>query len=212
MNNRTAIMTKIILTRHGHVEGIEPERFRGRTELPLTALGKSQAEAVAARIAAGWKPAAIYTSPMGRCVETANPIAKACRVPTHVMDELNDLDFGAWRGKLHSEIKEASPELYAVWRKTPHLAHFPEGESLQDLAARTADALRLILKRHADDTIVAVGHDNVNRVWLTQLIGLPLSAFWRIVQNPCCLDEIDIVDGAVRVLRINETAHLTGLG
>jgi broad specificity phosphatase PhoE len=206
-----AIMTKLVLTRHGHVEGIAPERFRGRTELPLTALGKSQAEAVAARIAAGWKPATIYMSPMGRCIETANPIAKACGVPTHVMNELNDLDFGAWRGKLHSEIKEAAPELYAMWRNTPHLVRFPEGESLQDLAARTADALRLILQRHPDEIIVAVGHDNVNRVLLTQLLGLPLSAFWRVTQTPCCLNEIDIEAGVVRILRINETTHLTGL-
>jgi broad specificity phosphatase PhoE len=39
-------MTRIILTRHGHVEGIEPRRFRGRTELPLTARGRAEAEAV----------------------------------------------------------------------------------------------------------------------------------------------------------------------
>jgi broad specificity phosphatase PhoE len=59
-------MTKIILTRHGDVEGIKPERFRGRTELPLTELGQAQAKAVAARIT--WNPAKVYTSPMGRCV------------------------------------------------------------------------------------------------------------------------------------------------
>jgi Histidine phosphatase superfamily (branch 1) len=58
-------MTKIILTRHGDVEGIKPERFRGRTELPLTELGQAQAKAVAARIAKTWNPAKVYTSPMG---------------------------------------------------------------------------------------------------------------------------------------------------
>jgi len=41
-------MTKVILTRHGHVEGISPERFRGRTDVPLTELGTAQAEALAA--------------------------------------------------------------------------------------------------------------------------------------------------------------------
>jgi probable phosphoglycerate mutase len=191
-------MTKLILTRHGHVEGIDPERFRGRTELPLTSLGNAQAQAVAARIAAEWKPSVIYTSPMGRCVNTAGHIAKACNVPAQVMNELNDLDFGAWRGKLHSEIKAASPELYAQWRNTPQLVRFPEGESLQDLAARTADALRLIVKRHPDGVVVAV--------------DLPLSAFWRVAQIPCCLNEFDIVDGAVRVMRINETRHLPPAG
>jgi len=44
-------MTKIILTRHGHVEGIEPERFRGRAELPLNARGLHEAKAVAKAVA-----------------------------------------------------------------------------------------------------------------------------------------------------------------
>jgi probable phosphoglycerate mutase len=52
-------MTKIILTRHGHVEGIDPERFRGRTDVPLTELGQAQAKAVAARIAGAWQPSAV---------------------------------------------------------------------------------------------------------------------------------------------------------
>ena len=69
-------MTKLILTRHGHVEGISPERFRGRAELPLTELGRREAEMTAARIAASWRPAAIYTSPMGRCVDTGAAIGK----------------------------------------------------------------------------------------------------------------------------------------
>jgi phosphoserine phosphatase len=38
-------MTKIILTRHGHVEGINPERFRGRTDLSLTELGEARSPA-----------------------------------------------------------------------------------------------------------------------------------------------------------------------
>jgi hypothetical protein len=60
---------------------------------------------------------------------------------------------------------------------------FPDGESPQDLAARTADALRLVLARHGNDTIVLVGHDSVNRALLLQLMDLPLSAYWRIRQR-----------------------------
>ncbi|MGC2222734.1 MAG: histidine phosphatase family protein, partial [Methylocella sp.] len=85
-------MTKIILTRHGHVEGIKPARFRGRTELPLTELGRAQAKAVAARIAKTWNPAKVYTSPMGRCVATGQEIARACRVASEPIEALNDLD------------------------------------------------------------------------------------------------------------------------
>jgi probable phosphoglycerate mutase len=89
-------MTKIILTRHGHVEGISPERFRGRTDMPLTKLGEAQARAVAARIAAEWQPKIVYTSPMIRCVATGDEIARACGVKGRALDDLNDMDYGDW--------------------------------------------------------------------------------------------------------------------
>jgi phosphoserine phosphatase len=202
-------MTKILLTRHGHVEGIKPERFRGRQPLELTAQGRAEVAAVARRIAAAWTPSRIYTSPMGRSVQTAQAIAQACGLAAAATcDDLNDLDYGAWQFKTFAEAKAADAALFAAWFATPQLVRFPNGESLQDLAARTADALRLVLARHPAETIVVVGHDSVNRALLLQLLGLPLSSYWCIAQSPCCINEIDVVGGAVRVLRLNETYHL----
>jgi probable phosphoglycerate mutase len=88
------------------------------------------------------------------------------------------------------------------------LTRFPKGESLQDLVARTSDALRHVLARHRDDTVVLVGHDNVNRALLLQLLDQPLSAYWQLAQSPCAINEIEIVDRFIRIERINETAHL----
>lgn len=64
-------MTTIILTRHGHVDWISPERFRGRAELALSPLGLHQAEALAQRVAANYRPDVIYTSPQSRCVQSS---------------------------------------------------------------------------------------------------------------------------------------------
>ena len=100
------------------------------------------------------------------------------------------------------------PALFAAWFATPHLVRFPNGESLQDLAARASDALRFVLDKHREDTIVMVGHDSVNRALLLQCLELPLSAYWRIEQAPCCLNEIDIGGGEVSIVRINETHYL----
>src|SRR6516164_4513127 len=85
---------------------------------------------------------------------------------------------------------------------------FPDGDSLQDLVARTSDALRFILADHADDTVVLVGHDSVNRALLLQLLDQPLSSYWRLAQHPCCINEVDVLDGHIQVGRINETHHL----
>jgi probable phosphoglycerate mutase len=204
-------VTKILLVRHGHVEGIKPERFRGRADLPLTSRGASEAQAVARRIASAWRPIKVYTSPMKRCIETGHAIANACGVEAQVIDELNDVDYGAWQMRSYEEIEETNPELFAAWFATPHLVRFPSGESLQDMVARTADALRLVLNRHVDDTVVLVGHTSVNRALLVQLVDQPLSAYWRLAQAPCCVNEIDVVGGRIVVIRINETQHLDDL-
>jgi len=201
-------MTKILLTRHGHVDGITPERFRGREPLALTARGRAEAAAVAQRIAGAWRPRCIYTSPLGRCVETAAAIAKACDITAQTCDDLNDIDYGAWQFKTFADAKTQDPGLFAAWLATPHLVRFPNGETLQDLAARVADAVRMVLARHADETVVLVGHDSVNRALLLGFLDLPVSAYWRIAQEPCCLNEIDAGGGKVCVKRLNETLHL----
>jgi probable phosphoglycerate mutase len=204
-------LTKILLVRHGDVEGIKPERFRGRAELPLTNRGLSEAQAVARRIASAWRPVKVYTSPMQRCIETGHAIATACGVGSQTIDELNDIDYGAWQSRSYEEMQEADPQRFAAWFATPHLVRFPNGESLQDMVARTADALRLVLDRHVEDTVVLVGHTSVNRALLVQLVDQPLSAFWRLGQAPCCINEIDVVGGRISVVRINETQHLDNL-
>src|ERR1700730_18508303 len=114
-------MTKILLIRHGHVEGIKPERFRGRAPLDLTELGRAEAQAVARRVAGAWQPSRVYTSPMGRCIETGAANAKACSEPTEICGDLTDIDYGNWQFTAFEEAKGENSALFAAWFATPHL-------------------------------------------------------------------------------------------
>jgi broad specificity phosphatase PhoE len=202
------VTTRIILTRHGHVEGISPRRFRGHEDIPLTELGRAQAEATAKRIAELWRPDDVLTSPMDRCVATGAAIAKACNTPNRVLGSLMEIDYGEWQWKTHEEIRQTLPELYARWRTTPHLFRFPQGESLQELVARVGDALRYVLQEHRDRTVVLVGHNTICRVLLMQVLDQPLSAYWRLNFKPCGISEVEFAGDAPRVLRVNESCHL----
>ena len=204
-------MTRIILVRHGHVQGIDPPRFRGRQDLPLTERGKAEALAVARRIVGKWRPACVYTSPLSRCVQTGTAIASACKIQSQTVEELNDLDYGHWQMKTYEEMAASEPHLYALWFSSPQLVRFPGGESLQELAARSADALRFVLERHADQTVVMVAHDSVNRALLVQLADLPLSSYWILAQEPCCINDIDIVGPRIQIRGVNDTSHLDHL-
>jgi phosphoserine phosphatase len=205
-------VTKILLVRHGHVEGIKPERFRGRVDLALTALGREQANRVAQRIASKWKPQAVYTSPLDRCIATGAAIASACNSQHGILDDLIDIDYGAWQFRSVEDVAREDPKLFGTWLTAPHLVRFPGGgESLQDLVARTSDALRHCLELHVHETVVLVGHESVNRALLLQLLDQALSSYWRLAQAPCCINEIDISGGRVEIVRVNETAHLDGI-
>jgi broad specificity phosphatase PhoE len=145
---------------------------------------------------------------MRRCVATGAAIAEACGVASKILETLNDLDYGDWQWKTHDEMRAAFPELYERWHKAPQLCRFPNGESLQDIVARTGDALRYVLREHPDQTLILVGHDSVNRALVTQMLEQPLSAYWRTTFEPCGISEIDFVADTPWVRRINELSHL----
>ncbi len=201
-------MTTLVLTRHGHVEGISPPRFRGQHPLSLTEQGHAEAEMTADRIASKWRPVAVRTSPLERCVVTGRLIAEACGLEPITSDGLQDLHYGDWQWRTHEEVKERWPLLYGLWQTAPHLVRFPSGESLQDIVLRSADVVRTMIEGFPDDTVVLVGHDSVNRALLLQLLDQPLSAYWKIAQDPCCINVIEYEKETIRVVSINDTSHI----
>lgn len=205
-------MTRILLVRHGHVEGIEPPRYRGRRETPLTELGQRQAAATAAYIAATRTVAAVWTSPVQRCVATGRAIAEAAGAPARVEGALNDLDYGDWTWLTYEAARAADPDLFERWYAAPATVRFPRGESLQDLMLRSADAMRLAASEAVGEgaVLVLVTHDSVGRAMLMQALDQPLSAYRRLVISPCSITEIDAAGAQIQVLGVNATEHLAG--
>ena len=206
-------MTRILMVRHGHVDGIEPPRFRGRRELPLTGLGQRQAAATAAQIAASAKVAAVWTSPIQRCVATGRAIAEATGAKAHVVEALNDLDYGDWTWLTYEAARAADADMFDRWYSAPATVRFPGGESLQDLVLRAGDAMReASAETLADDQVlVLVTHDSVGRAILMQALDQPMSAYRRLVMSPCSISEIDAAGAHTQVLGVNATEHLAGL-
>jgi broad specificity phosphatase PhoE len=201
-------MTKIILVRHGHVEGISPERFRGRADLELTPEGRREAQATARRIHASWIPAAVYASPLNRCRTTAEALGRPFGLTPTVVPGLIDIDYGEWQGLTPDEVRRRWPEALETWYRAPHWAAIPGGESLQDVLTRTVAALRDVIGRHPRDTVVLVGHDSVNRVILLHALDLPLSRYRRLGQDPCAINEIEFSKDEFTVRSVNGIDHL----
>ena len=201
-------MTRIILVRHGETEWNRVERFRGRADIPLNETGLAQAKATAQRVAAEWRPMAIYSSPLARAVKTAEAIAWHFGLSVQVHPELIDIDYGQWQGLTPDEAKERWPEVIDAWYNTPHTACIPGGETLDSLRARAERTVNELATRHEGQSIVLVGHTVIDRIILLGVLGLSNDHFWRLRQDTCAINVFEVEGGVFTIVSLNDTGHL----
>jgi len=201
-------ITRFVLVRHGQTEWNRIERFRGRADVPLNATGLAQAAAVGQRIAAAWRPAAIYSSPLSRAVQTAEAIACHFDQGVQILPGLLDIDYGQWQGLTSDEARRRWPELVNAWYSAPHTVHIPGGETLAEVRARGLTAVRELACRHEGQTIVLVGHTVINRAILLAVLGLGNDRFWRLRQEPCAINVFEIERDDFTLVSLNDTCHL----
>jgi len=203
-------MTLIVLVRHGQTEWNRVERFRGQADVPLKETGLAQAEATAQRIVAEWRPVAVYSSPLSRAVKTAEAIARQFGLSVQIHRGLTDINYGQWQGLTPDEARERWPELVDAWYRTPETAQIPGGETLNNLRVRTMEAVRELAARHPGKTIVLVGHTVVNRAILLGVLGLRNHRFWRLRQDTCAINVLEVDGDNYTLVSMNDTCHLKG--
>jgi broad specificity phosphatase PhoE len=203
-------MTRIILVRHGQTEWNRVERFRGLKDIELDETGHRQAQAIADRLHR-WEIHAIYSSPLKRAFQTAQPIAEAKGLEVQPLQGLNDIDYGAWTGLSPEEVATEYGVLYQILLDNPHLAQLPDGESLDQVRIRAVDALKRICLRQQSGTVVLVSHQVVNRVLLCAILGLSNASFWQIAQDNAAINIFEAQGGKYRLLLLNDTCHLESL-
>lgn len=204
-------MTQIILVRHGQTEWNRVERFRGRADMPLNETGINQAEATGVRVAAKWKPVAIYSSPLARAVKTAEAIAKHFGLSVQINPDLADIDYGDWQGLSPEEVGTRWGEMLDKWYNAPHLASIPNGETLADLRERAMKTVNELAARHTGETILLLGHTVINRIILLGVLGLGNERFWHIRQDTCAINLFDVKDGEYTLVSLNDTCHLDNI-
>jgi len=201
----------VVLVRHGETEWNRVQRFRGRIDIQLNETGRRQARALAKRLS-GWPIAAIYSSPLKRALQTAEPVAEACGLEVQILQGVTDVDYGTSAGLSPEEAAARDPEVHEIWVQTPLLTRFPGGESLQQVRERAWSALKEVSGAHEGETILLVSHVVVNRVLMCSALGLVGDAFWRIGQDNAAINILEGAKGRYHLLLLNDTSHLEGLG
>lgn len=200
-------MVRIILIRHGQTEWNREERFRGHVDIDVDETGLRQAEAAAQRVTQ-WEVAAVYSSPLRRAMTTARIIADRLALPVVPLEGISDMNFGVWQGLSVGEVKDRYPDLFDLWRYSPHRLEIPQGECLEDVQKRAVATIDDLATRHEGETVAVVTHRVVCKVLLCHLLGLDNSHFWQMAQDATAINVFEMSEGRAAVTLLNDTCHL----
>jgi len=203
-------MTKIYLVRHGQTEWNKKLIFRGRIDIPLDEDGHREAEAIAEALK-DKNIEAIYTSPLIRSIETAQPTASLFHLDIVPVEGFIDINYGDWEGLTFNEVKERYKDHYAQWEKRPDLVRFPHGETLDEVRERSFSAFKDIVKENPGQSTLIIPHRVINKVLLCALLGLSNSHFWEVKQDTGCVNLIEYSNDRFVLSMMNGTCHLKGI-
>ena len=197
---------RILLIRHGLNDYVKERRLAGRTPgVHLNEEGRIQVEALAERLSAT-SIAAVYSSPLERARETAEPLAARLGLAAQILEGATESGSGDWTGRLIEELSKGD-----LWRQVqvcPSAFRFPAGESFAEIQARMVATLDGLWAAHPGQTVAMVSHADPIKLAVAFYTGVPLDLFQRFVVAPASITELEFTAFRPLLVRLNDTAHL----
>lgn len=200
-----ARMTTFFLVRHATNDALQKGIMYGRLPgVHLNEEGLAQAQALAERLTA-FELAAVYSSPLDRALETAEPIAAHQGLEVIVDVDFSESDVGRWTGQSFKKLQRRRK-----WRRM--LIHssgfqFPSGEGFWDVQVRMVKGVERVRAKHPKGNIALVSHGDPLRLLVAHYLGLPLDVFRRLVIEPASLTVLHLGRGIPHLVRLNDTSH-----
>ncbi|MEU4088142.1 bifunctional RNase H/acid phosphatase [Streptomyces aureus] len=200
-----------VLLRHGETPLTPQKRFSGSggSDPSLSAVGREQAERVAAALAARGTIQAIVASPLARTRQTAAAVAARLGLDVLVEDGLRETDFGAWEGLTFGEVRERHPEDLNAWLASPEAEPTGGGESFAATAQRMAATRDKLIAAYAGRTVLLVTHVTPIKTLVRLALGAPPESLFRMELSAASLSAVAYYgDGNASVRLFNDTSHL----
>jgi broad specificity phosphatase PhoE len=205
--------TVLYLIRHGATEAnlARPARIQGRRHNPpLARLGVRQSEATRDFLAI--RPVDhCYSSPLLRAMQTATIVAAPHGLAPQPLEALTECDVGRWEGLDWQTVRYLDAEGYQRFHADPAAFGYPGGESFRDVLERVAPALDQLLRQHAGESILVVGHHVVNRTYLASLLGLTPDQARQVILDNCGISVVLREADQTTVHTLNAAFHLQGV-
>lgn len=199
-------MAIFLLIRHGANDTIKSSILAGRSPgVHLNDQGRRQAQALAAYLSP-LNLAAVYSSPLERTMETAEPVARAQGKTVKILPALNEVDFGRWTGRSFDSL--AGDPQWNAFNLSRSGTRIPGGEIGLEVQLRMIGALEELREKHEQGLIALVSHGDPIRSAVAHCLGLPLDAILRIEVSPASVSAVDFTYWhAPRVLCINSSGQ-----
>ena len=200
--------TTVIVVRHGQSQSNINGTYTGHMDSPLTDLGHQQAKNTAEYLK-DYPISAIYSSDLSRAMQTAEPVAKMHGLPIYPDGRLREICCGEWEGKNVAEISLLYPDNYEMWKTDIYRGRPDGGESIAEVAIRTASFMRELLSKHKNECVAIFTHALAARTISCQWFDMPIE---KIRDVPSCtnasvsIGEYDD-DGVPHVLLYGYDAH-----
>jgi broad specificity phosphatase PhoE len=199
---------RLILVRHGETDSNKAGLALGRADIELNETGRWQAQRLAEALQAE-AIAAVYSSPSRRALDTARAIAERHDLAVEVDEGLIEMDIGEMEGLTFQQVRERYPQFFQVWLGSGAAYQpMPGGESLLDVQERAWRALERICASGHRETVVVVAHNFVLLTILCRVLGLELAEFRRLRHSVAAVSVLNVHDGQMMVLCLNDTCHL----
>lgn len=193
--------TTVFLVRHG-AHDLVGRALAGRMPgVSLNAEGRAQAARAAARLSRE-TVAALYSSPLERTRETAEPIGAALHLPVAIVDAVVEIDYGEWTGRTLAAV--ADDPRWRAWNSHRAASRIPGGETMAEVRARGASAVEGWRHEHPGATVVATSHGDVIRAVVCGLIGLSFDHVHAIDVDPGSLTKLVVWEGGGKLVTLNE--------
>jgi probable phosphoglycerate mutase len=180
------------LIRHGEHDWLK-KGIAGRiTGVHLNDRGREQAQELVKRLASTQFDA-VYSSPLERAVQTAEPFATSRGTQIMLTPEIIELDFGEWNGALFEKLR-GDPR-WTAWNQHRSVVRMPGGELMTEVQNRAVAFLERLHRENSGGTFALFGHGDVIRATICHWLGTPLDL----------LPRLDIEPASVSILRLDES-------
>ena len=195
-------MTTFLLLRHAHSVANNAGILAGQLEgIGLSKDGVAQVNKLTSAFE-NLKIDRIVSSPMQRCLETVEGIARSKKKRISIDERLIEMNYGSWSGKKLSKLSRIKD--WKVIQTKPSTFRFPQGESFKELEKRIESLLKDLSRKYPKETILLITHGDVVKIAASLTVGSGLDNFQKFAVDPCSLTTLSWGSKAQMLLTFNQ--------